>query len=244
MDRLSAKVHIVENGTHIVRMSDTIVVKQPSGKVSVEQVHPYNASLEAHKRLPVNGWMTSIWSNGPYDHIQAYWTVPNYPPVDNGQILFYFNSLENNPVNDILQPVLQLNNGVNGWTFAAWYGVGSDYYEASPVSVNPGDQIIGIVELISGTWYIGGYVNGNWVTELTVSNSEVGEQYYTQWANENYNVEACDYLPSSNSITASVLYLGYNGNEVYPSWYNEIYDYSCNPGASGTWDSATLTWSS
>jgi len=240
MDR--TKVTIVESGTHFVRNGDDLIVKQPSGKMSVNKINHHNESLTQSKRLPINGWYTSLWTNGPYDWFQAFWTVPPYPATDDGQILFYFNSLENNPVNDILQPVLQLNNGIGGWTLAAWYGVGDDYYEATPTAVNPGDTIYGIIALSDGTWYIEAWQNNNLVNYLSVSNSEIGEQYFAQWANEDYNVETCSYLPSTNSITANTIYLGYNGNEVYPNWYQEIYDGSCSPGGSGTWDTATLTW--
>jgi len=234
------RVTIVENGTHFVRNGDNLIVKQPSGKMSVNEIHR-NESL-SQKRLPINGWYTSLWTNGPYDLFTAYWEVPPYPATDNGQILFYFNSLENNPVNDILQPVLQLNNGISGWTVAAWYGVGDDYYEANPTAVSPGDYIYGVIILAGGTWYIEANVNGQLANYLTVSTSEVGGQYFAQWANENYNVEDCTYLPPTGGILAGSIYLGYNGNEQYPSWYPEIYDNSCTPSAYGSTYSAALTW--
>lgn len=106
--------------------------------------------------------------------------MPPTPSVSTNNILFYFNSFENNQYNDILQPVLQvyphtsslspllfpsllsfllmfifkLNNGVAGWTLASWYGSGSQFYHSTPAPVNPGDAITGVIELQGSTWNI------------------------------------------------------------------------------------------
>jgi len=244
--RLNGIIRRVENGTHISSSQTHVVVKGPSGDT---ETHEISRNEEGRKRLPINGWTTSTWANadstGGFDYFDAYWTVPPAPLSNSGSnIVFFFNSLESNPVNDILQPVLQFNNGVAGWTLASWYGVGSNYYEATPVHVNVGDQIRGLMFISNGIWYIYGYLNGNLVTSMSVATSSVGTQYFAQWANENYNINDCSYLPATSQLTtSSILFGNLNNNIVTPSWYAGIYDYSCSPTASGNSNSATLGWS-
>jgi len=229
---------MVANGTHFVHDGLSLQIQEAGNPI----VHEKLTDITQHKRLPINGWYISLWTFAAYTYYQAVWTVPPVPSYNNGQVLFYFNSLENNPVTDILQPVLEFNDIITGWSLASWYGVNGNYYYSNPVAVTPGQTIYGIIELSGSTWYILGYVNGNLVTELTVSTSSVGGQASAQWVNEVYNVDTCTSLPSSNTITASDIYLEVGSAGQNPVWYSSIYSSDCSPSVSATTSTATLNW--
>jgi len=146
---------VVENGTHFIHDGDDLYIKEPSGKITHEKLSNTSSS---HKRLPINYWYQSLSTFGAYTDFIANWQVPPTPPTNNGQTLMFFTTIEG--ATDILQPVLQFNNGPRGWTLASWYGVGSNYYESAAVPVNTGDIIQGIVVYSGGTWFIQGFVNG------------------------------------------------------------------------------------
>jgi len=234
-------VRVVANGTHFVHDGLSLQIQEPGRPI----IHEKLTDISQHKRtFPINGWYISLWTFNSYTYYEAQWIVPPIPSYDNGQVLFYFNSLENNPVTDILQPVLQLNNGVAGWTLASWYGVNGVYYESDPFAVSPGDVILGVIALDESTWFIEGYVNGNFETQLQVSSTSVGAQASAQWVNEVYNVDNCASLPSSNSITAGDIFLGVGSSwtEVYPSWEQSIYNLDCSASVSFSSSTATLNW--
>jgi len=236
-----SRVQIVENGTRIVNDGKNIYVKEPSGKMSQSPVH--NSSLTEQKRLPINGWYLSLWTFAEYIYYYGVWTVPPIPAYDNGQILFFFNSLENGGGTDILQPVLQLNNGVAGWTLASWYGTPSGvYYESSPFAVSPGEQITGLIYLSGSTWVILGLLDGAVVTALEVEISTEGTQYNAEWVLEAYNVDNCASLPATNEIVESDIILATSAGQVAPSWYAEIYDGDCSPTVGANSNTAVLYW--
>jgi len=231
----------VENGTAFVRDDLGVYITEPN---TAERFVPTSAHYEHDKRFPDNGWQDSLWTYNNYNYYSAFWTVPNVPTYNSGQILFFFNSLENSAYNDILQPVLQFNNGVAGWTLASWYGVGNTYYESTPVAVNPGDTIQGLIGISGGnTWVIQGFVNGVFKTQLTVAYSTLGAQANAQWALEVYNVQNCASYPPNNILTASNIVLGVNGYVSTPTWYLSTSTSNvCGVSGYGSSNSATLTW--
>jgi len=240
----------VANGTHFTRNGNQLTIQEPNRPLVSRNLEVKENTQE--KRLPINGWYTSLWSFDTYTYFFAIWEVPSTPTSNTGQILFYFNSFESTSYNDILQPVLQFNNGVAGWTMASWYGDPSgNYYESTPYSVVPGDYIWGYIALSGSTWYIESWVNGALVTYITVATSDVGAtQGNAQWTNEVYNVESCAGLPPNDAIVATDIWLyGPSGYVINPTWYAEIYDTAdCYPGAFYGYNSASetqttvLTW--
>jgi hypothetical protein len=88
----------------------------------------------------------SIHDVPDYEEVYSQWTVPPAPASNDGQTLYLFNGLEDiNDVVSIIQPVLGWNgNGLGNWSIAAWNCCPSGTAnEATPVSVNSGDQIEG-----------------------------------------------------------------------------------------------------
>eukprot|EP00026_Physarum_polycephalum_P005793 Phypoly_transcript_05831.p1 GENE.Phypoly_transcript_05831~~Phypoly_transcript_05831.p1 ORF type:complete len:502 (+),score=91.96 Phypoly_transcript_05831:330-1835(+) len=228
--------HIVENGTHIEKNGTHISFSMPSGRAehyyySEFNTSHYNPSLshasasapaQASKRdSSASGWVSSFWSWGTsYTYFSAQWTVPNAPIKTNKNIVFFFNSLEGKTAtgsgSDILQPVLQYNNGVQGWTLASWYGSGT-YTESTPVAVQPGDTITGVMSLDNGVWSVLGYVNGILKTKLTVAQSAFNNgdlQNTAQWALEVYNMPDCTYYPPNDFLSMTDIVLKDNGKVV------------------------------
>ena len=76
------------------------------------------------------------------------WTVPAEPTSDSGQLIYYFNGIQNSDRNSILQPVLQWGISPAGggayWSVASWYisPTGHAVF-SSLIRVNVGDILIG-----------------------------------------------------------------------------------------------------
>jgi len=128
---------------------------------------------------------------------------------------------------------------------ASWYGANGAYTESTPVSVNPGDQIIGLIELYNGVWYIESFVNGNIATVLNVQyNNPLGAQANGEWAMEVYNIDTCSQYPPSNSITLSQIILGTSSGQLSGSWSSSVNSNGCSANAYASGNTATITWSS
>jgi len=235
-------VRIVENGTHIINDGTKLTFQEPSGKITAHEL-PENLNVPKKRD---SGWVTSYWSFGTnFTEIYGTWTVPPNPTDNVGQILFFFNSLENSAGTEIIQPVLQFQNGVSGWTLASWYVIGDTSAETTPFPVNVGDTITGWILLSDGIWYIYGYVNGQLVAELTVSSSTIGVQPTAQAiVLEAYSPSACDQYPPTGSLTVSSVSLYDGGVQVpSPTWQTEIYPNSCSASGFETSPSeVTITW--
>lgn len=90
----------------------------------------HRASFASPQHPPtVDGW--AEWAeaslpNSYFDYIYADWTVPALPIAEDGQIVYFFNSLQDSAQDQILQPVLQYFGGNSGWQMQT-YVVDGDY---------------------------------------------------------------------------------------------------------------------
>jgi len=222
----------VENGSHIINDGTHITIQQPSGNNTIMNV-PKDLELSPlSKRFPDNGWQGSFWAFGnSYTYLFGYWYVPNAPPVWSSQVIFFFNSLENAAGTEIIQPVLQWNQGgaPNQWTMSSWYVIGSSGFHSSFVTVAPGALIYGLLTLSGGTWYIYGYVNGALMTTITVASATIGAQPDAQsMVLEAYNIGACNQYPSPGSLTVyNVILYDNMVNVPNPNWYWYTWTHSC-----------------
>ena len=120
---------------------------------------------------------------GPnYAQIYSEWDVPPAPTDNDGQILYFFNGLEQYTGDvTIIQPVLGWNSDYgSAWGIAAWNCCKKGtVQEASPASVNPGDHLEGYVfnTCKAGTTKCGSWniviidqQNGNFSQMLKTSN--------------------------------------------------------------------------
>ncbi len=101
-----------------------------------------------------SGWITYAFWNRPADPISSFstrWVVPPAPRTHSGQLIYLFNGIQNSTM--IFQPVLQWgsNGGFGGeyWCVATWYADGQtgQAFHSSPVRVNVGDNLTGVLTL-------------------------------------------------------------------------------------------------
>jgi len=255
--------HIVENGTHIEKNGTHLSFSMPSGRVEHHLIADFDtshyrressSSLTSKRGSSASGWVSSFWSWGTsYTYFSAQWVVPPPPVHTQSNIVFFFNSFEGKTSDggsgsDILQPVLQYNNGVGGWTLASWYGSGS-YTEATPVAVNQGDTIKGIITLVNGVWNVQGYVNNALRSTLTIAQSAFNGgdvQNTAQWALEVYNMPDCSYYPPNNALTLSGIVLQDQGRGVVNPSFSvpSANSNGCNAGGYSSGGALTITWQS
>jgi len=232
----------VPSGTHIIRNLTSITFVEPDGQVHFRSL-PSNINTPKKRD---SGWIASVWTFADYTYYTATWDVPSPPDSYNDQTVFFFNSLEGVNYNDILQPVLQFNDGGgNGWFIAAWYGLpNGDYVESTPVSVSQGDVLRGIIQLSDdgSTWTIAFHVNGAASTSLTVSASSVGTQGNAEFALEVYGITECNQYPQSGTLSVRSIELKVGGTVVSPSWSTSVNSNDCQAGASASGADATITW--
>jgi hypothetical protein len=193
-----------------------------------------------------NGWIeasqreASLSSSDNLDFLSGTWTVPSYPSLLSGQLLYVFNAIEPSSGDWILQPVLQYGvspaGGGNYWAIASWLVGANGYAFHSPlVKVSPGNSIFGYTEMtgISGNtsyWGVeardtttGGY---SWIT------AHVSGQHWT-WAYaavlEAYNVTSCMDFPNDGHaiFNGTVVDHGFPKYESLSQtgWYGAIYSY-------------------
>ncbi|MDQ2852221.1 MAG: hypothetical protein M3Y49_16125, partial [Actinomycetota bacterium] len=106
-----------------------------------------------------SGWITyAAYTESAANVIRSMtttWTVPPEPSTENGQLLYLFNGLQDNPVTQILQPVLQWGRspagGGTSWALASWLvGASGDAFRTQTlVQVQPGDVLTGVMKLVS-----------------------------------------------------------------------------------------------
>jgi len=124
----------------------------------------------------------SIHESANYGQVYAEWDVPPGPTNDDGQILYFFNGLEQYTSDvTIVQPVLGWNSDYgSAWGIAAWNCCKKGtVQEATPATVNQGDHLEGYVFMTcsAGTSKCGSWdiviidqQNGNFSELLKTSN--------------------------------------------------------------------------
>jgi len=174
-----------------------------------------------------------VTTTSSYAYLYGEWSVPPTPTSNDGQILYYFNGLEDiNDVVTILQPVLGWNSDYQyAWGIASWNCCESGTtYEAPPAPVNSGDTILGyqFANCSAGvktcnswdivTWDL---QNGNFSQLLDTSN--FGQTF--NWAFggvlEVYNIAQCSDYPSNSSYPGSTS-LSFNEIGLFNNKYVQI----------------------
>ncbi len=151
----------------------------------------------------------SIHDSNDYAEIYAEWSVPPAPTSNDGQILYFFNGLEQYSGDvTIIQPVLGWNSDyASAWGIASWNCCESgSVYEATPAHVSSGDILHGYVfdNCAAGTktcpsWdiVIVDITNGNFSEYVDAAN--FGQTF--NWAFggvlEVYNIVQCGDYPAA-----------------------------------------------
>jgi len=179
----------------------------------------------------------SIHETWDYEEVYSQWTVPPAPASNDGQTLYFFNGLEDiNDVVSIIQPVLGWNgNGLSNWSIAAWNCCPSGTTnEATPQSVNSGDQIEGYSFSTCGsgtktcpTWDVVAIDDQNAKFSQLVDTPNEGQTF--NWAfggvMEVYNITQCsDYPAAEESSYGGIItfhnqqVLNRNYEQISPAW--------------------------
>jgi len=229
----------VENGTVITRLQNGVRVVGPAG--GRERFFPNLEQSTRAKRTTT--WQTSLWATGrSFNYFYAYWFVPPVPTNNENQILYFFNSFEDSTETEILQPVLQFNKVISGWSLSSWYGSNAGYYLSTPVAVHPGDSICGEIYLSGSTWTVEGFVNGVLTSTISVASSTISAtQPYAQLVLESYYVNHCTDYPPSDYITFNYIDIWDGSSRVYPTWVSDVYSTTCLETATNS-PVPTLTW--
>jgi len=154
-----------------------------------------------------SGWITyAFWQNAtghPISSFATTWVVPPAPRTQSGQLIYLFNGIQNSSM--IYQPVLQWGSngafGGNYWCVASWYADGQtgQATHSTPVQVNPGQVLVGIMTLTgqAGTQFsyncqFQGIAN----TSLPISNQQ--ELTWCAETLEAYNLTQCSDYPNAD----------------------------------------------
>jgi len=238
-------VHEIPNGAHVdfrtmtVTRSDRTSFQIPACS---QPIHPNLPSLHGRGTLgPTNdGWIEwasdQVAAGSNYADLSAAWRVPVVPSgsYSGTQLYYSFPGLEN--VGDvnvyIIQPVLQFGNnnqfGGSYWSAASWRcNSGSDCLHGTPITVSPGDSVIGTVDAsacVGGTctWTIA-IVD---VTQGTRSNwTATDTQNYT-WATggavEVYGLTSCSQYPDTVIAYGGISLLDQTGTQLSPNWGHNV----------------------
>jgi len=220
-------VHIVENGTHIIRNETTVIIQEPSGNVIVKEL-PGN--LNSHQKRD-NGRIASYSVTGTsYTYLRGTWTVPLPPTNNDGQTIYFYNSLENSAATEVIKCILQFQNGGPGWTVAVGYVSGSTSFETVTTPVNAGNSVEGLLELFEGNWLMTVYVNSVQAAQLSLGTSIFGTLNTAQAIiMEVINTAPpCTQYPNNQPLTVSGLFVVDNSIWVpSPAWQLNVHPNNC-----------------
>jgi len=158
-----------------------------------------------------HSWIEYASIHDTYDYGLVYseWTVPPAPSSNDGQTIYLFNGLEQYSGDvSIIQPVLGWNgNGLSNWSIAAWNCCpNGTTNEATPTSVNSGDQIEGYQyptcsagTKTCATWIVVALDDQNEHFSQLIDTPNEGQTF--NWAFggvlEVYNITQCSDYPAS-----------------------------------------------
>jgi len=210
-------------------------------------------------------WLSSCSSSTTsasrsFGKLVAHWDVPPAPTSYDGQSLFFFPGMDDSKQKkSILQPVLAWNKDFSqAWSIASWNCcIQGTVYESSPVSVNPGDTILGTIASTCNpgtpscpSWNITTQdLTSGASTTLSQSSSE-GQTFNEAFGGvlEVSAVFQCSDYPPNGAITFyNVALYDYNLNLISaPSWFLDK-DWSgltpqCNYGGQASATQVTLNY--
>jgi len=255
-----ARVSELENGDLFIQLQNGTDYVYPSSRwgckerFSAENVKSRRANKNVKHAptplAPLDGWLDNGWffDNVELGSFTSNYGVPQTPPNQSGQTLFWFIGLEcQNAELAILQPVLTFNNIVTGWSFASWYCCpsGTPNYATPIQGFGPGDTLAGYMNANSGNSepdYTVKSCNGPTCSTLACPNG--GRQFtYGDTTLETYGVTTCDqFAPGPMTFTQMAL-TDLSGNGYTPSWTQLTGGTECGGSISFNGNSATISHS-
>lgn len=196
---------------------------------------PNAPSSQQQAQAPQGGWVSfAYWNNNtgyPVSGFKTTWTVPAAPTTQDNQIVYLFNALLNNVQGQhsssdygILQPVLQWGETAAGggpyWAIASWYVASTGHAYFTPlVPVNPGDTLIGVMELTGVSDGKYSYVSAfEGVDTTTLVIQDISELMWCSETLEAYNIGQCSDYPASNCTAFTSIGLQIDGKDAPLTW--------------------------
>jgi hypothetical protein len=234
--RHRSMAHFVKKGQRIRRQLNVLNV------MAENTDQPVASHGIASEDLPIpdlgSGWITyTSWTNDtgkPIATFSTQWAVPPVPQTASGQTIFLFNSIEDAPQDDIVQPVLQWGVSAAGggdyWAIANWYvdHTGHAFYSTLQ-RVNQGDTLTGIVRLTSQTGNQFSYVSSfDGHPDLDLPVDGISELVWATETLEAYQISQCSDYPNSPDTAMSSISITNSDSAPVLAWQvsNQVTD--CN----------------
>jgi hypothetical protein len=223
--RPKSRVHLIEPGHYVSGEGGRLRKVHFLGKVVADlgpviphpegqPLMPFNVTKQASVSggLPIvpglgTGWITYAWwrntTGNPISSFATTWEVPAPPRTQSGQLIYLFNGIQNATM--IYQPVLQWGSngafGGNYWCVASWYADGQtgQATHSTPVQVNPGQVLIGVITQTGTTGAQFNYTcefQGIAGSQLPITN--VQELTWCAETLEAYNLTKCSDYPNAD----------------------------------------------
>jgi hypothetical protein len=188
------KVHLLDGSGNLIHVADN----------TASDTEPFVSGWTAYAQ-----WFNNAAGASPVSFLNTTWTVPPTPATNHGQTVFLFNAFVPPQSGAILQPVLQWGPSAAGggsyWAIASWYLVGSNTYFTTPITVNVGQVLDGVIALTSysGTSFnYQTYFAGISGTTITATNSQ-----QLTWITETlecYGITATTDYPAGTTVFSGI----------------------------------------
>jgi hypothetical protein len=217
-----------------------------------------NAINKRDAEVSEDGWVawTVAEASAGFSAFSAKWIVPAEPEdKSSSATIFYWNGLEPDSRDAVIQPVLQWGPSAAGGTkefaIASWWvnGAGKAIY-TKPIQVSAGDLLVGNMTLLSnGSWVINAIDPTKKVEGRLVYSSKTKVTYaQAYYCLESYNLNSCDDYP--NSQTKQLVFSGINinvgGKVVQAKWSPSTQDAQCSENfkvlSSNNGQDVSLSW--
>jgi|HubBroStandDraft_1064217.scaffolds.fasta_scaffold17931_1 hypothetical protein len=181
-----------------------------------------------------SGWITDASSSNdtgsPITFFQTTWIVPKGPRTftgdlfsPQGQVIFLFNGLQDNPETYILQPVLQWgDSGYGGgkyWSIANWLVDQQHVFKTPNVGVSEGDILNGVMTLTGQSGNLFDYqcefAGINSFALNVVNRTQLVNAYETL---ECYGVRHASDYPQAEKTAMTAIEIRNANGEIPPNW--------------------------
>jgi len=196
-------VHQVPSGSEVLRDGNVTMVYF-NGEHILTEINENEDSVATAQDYDGYIETASDWSVNELRSFSAYWTVPSDPPSpESDTVNFLFPAIEPSDGSEIIQPVLEWNNGGTGcWKGSAWYSTNGQYYHSTPITVQSSHTLEGAMDWIEsyGEWstYLKDISTG---AETSIYSSNFGSTDLAVFAAyEGYNIQDNSDVPGDTTF--------------------------------------------
>lgn len=234
----SSCVHEVPSHTHFEDDGENFIFTFPNGtRVSKPQCNHHVTPLSV-----THGGAWKAWAQFKLDgsssvtSLSNSWIVPENPTSEGGQILYYWNGVEDGSTSGgtgVLQPVLQWTSG--GWGIKSWYVGAGGTVTSDLVSTPTGSKVLGSMVHQDGTWTVTGTAEDGTSAVLRYTRQTLTFTYAYEVL-EAYTVgSSCSmYPPQAEGVTFTDTKIAFDGKDATDSIQWVPYSCPSGPGCSGS----------